>query len=102
MVGLITWNESFQAKKDYEQSPYKNARFVFSFSEEKIEASNSLGKSQLDWSSIIQAVQCQEGYLLFSERRLCRWLPRKAFASEGDFETFEKLVKEKVSVIKKV
>jgi DNA modification methylase len=37
-----------------------------------------------------------------SEGRIGRWLPRKAFTSQEDFETFEKLVKEKVAVIKKV
>ncbi len=102
LIVLSLWNQPIQVKKDFEVSPLKDAQFTWRFGEARISVTTSITESQFDWRRIIAAVQCKEGYLLFVERRMFNWLPRKAFASPEDFETFEKLVKEKVSIIKKV
>jgi len=92
----------FRVRKNFKKSSFKEERIVWNINEEQIVITSSKTESKFVWSLIIEAMQCKEGYFLISEGGLVRWLPQKAFASQEDFETFEKLVKEKVSVIKKV
>jgi hypothetical protein len=99
---FVLWFPSFMVKKDFKESSLQNEHVVWTFSEEKIEVFTPQGESKFNWNIVIKAIQCKDGYFLFSARRIFHWLPRKAFASQTDFETFEKMVKEKVSVIKKV
>lgn len=96
------WYQAIQAKKEFEKSPHKDARLVWNFGEEQIRVVTSISDSTFDWRNIVTAVQTKEGYLLFVGPRIFSWVPQRAFASQEDFETFEKLVKEKVTVIKKV
>jgi hypothetical protein len=102
VIGLFTWLPNFQARKGFAKFPLRNRQLDWKFSAKEISITTYQGESQFGWDQIIQAAQCEEGYLLFSTRNIYSWLPRKAFASREEYEAFEKLVKEKVGVIKKV
>ncbi|HNY27911.1 MAG TPA: YcxB family protein [Candidatus Sumerlaeota bacterium] len=102
VIGFFTWFPTFQARKYFGKFPLRNKQLNWKFGKDGISITTFQGESQFGWDKIIKAAQCQEGYLLFSARTIYSWLPRKAFASRDEYEAFEKLVKEKVGVIKKV
>jgi hypothetical protein len=96
------WLPILRAKRNFGKLSFKDECIVWKFDEEQVQITSPQAETRCAWSLFGKAIQCRDGYFLISEGRIGRWLPRKAFASPEDFETFEKLVKEKVSVIKKV
>lgn len=66
--------------------PGQNVEIEWQIAPEELQTHTTLGDSRFSWRVYIKAIRAPEGLALLPRENLWHWLPRHAFANDGEFE----------------
>jgi hypothetical protein len=85
------------ANRTFRTTPAARGDRTFRFDESEIVIEGGLSSGRLAWPAIVRIVETRELFLLFFSNQGAHFIPKSAFASDGDLEEFRALVRAKVS-----
>ncbi len=91
LMPLIT---RYQAKRISKKSRVAGQTFIWTFNAEKISNETDGANASFDWNKLAEIKEVSDGFLLFTQRNLAHWIPKKAFATTNDIETFRGFIRQ--------
>jgi len=88
---IVRWSARRRARK----LPSLNNIYSWHISDAEIKTSTDGAESRFVWDKIIKIHERKMGFLIFTQPRLARWLPKSGFQSESDIEEFRNIAKSK-------
>lgn len=81
----------YLAKREFSKRPDANMEIEYSFSAEKIVVTSPKAKSETEWAAYSQVFSTPAGFLFLPNAQIFHFLPRRAFANDGDIEILKGL-----------
>jgi len=72
-----------------------NNHYKWEINDKELKSSTEGSETRFVWEKLFKIHEREEGFLLFTQKHLAYWLPKKGFKSEADIELFCRLVKSK-------
>lgn len=105
-VGLVmlafTFIRRFLHRQAYFDSPKFVEPIVAEFKDDGIDTSSAVGESRLEWSIFESVLEADDYFLPMITKRSFSIVPKRAFASPADEETFRELLAEKVGGVRRI
>lgn len=91
LMPLIT---RYQAKRRFKKSRVAGQTFTWTFNGEKICNETDGANATFEWTKLVEIKEASDGFLLFPQRNIAHWIPKKAFATTSDIEIFRGFIRQ--------
>jgi hypothetical protein len=97
-ISLVVWplfGHRWIVRLAWKKMPYADKEFVWTFSDEELRCDIEGERSSFDWVKVARVNEDKEGFWLSTQPMLGHWIPKCAFSSESDLESFRTLARSK-------
>jgi hypothetical protein len=84
--------------KHFAARPDRDMLVSWEFHPNHVICKSDASSDTFQWRSISRVLQTPQGFLLYWNEQLCRWVPARAFGSAADTEAFVQLAKANAQV----
>ena len=81
------------AKRDFRKNPGANKAIRWEINDEWLRNETIGTEARFVWEKLIKVVERKSGFLLFPQRRLAYWIPKRAFRGDKEMDEFRNSVR---------